>query len=270
MTHLRWLGGKRRYVNQLTKYLPDTFTSYFEPFLGGGSFFFFLKANGYLDNCERVILSDTNYELIVSYICLQSDRFFDTMELLEEHKSKHDSKYFKKIKEKSYSTLEEIGARFLYFNRACFSGIYRENRYGEFNVSDKKSSPISWLDRNEYLISRHLLQGIELKCFDYSMLTEYAESGALVFCDPPYTQFYLDKNRTVYGSKEFDLRSQKQLKEFCDWCTDNGVRFMETNSSDDFTWNLYDGYQINTMPVKYNPSGTAKEIDNIDLIITNY
>ena len=33
---VKWAGGKRFIVNQLHKFVPDSYTSYYEPFVGGG------------------------------------------------------------------------------------------------------------------------------------------------------------------------------------------------------------------------------------------
>jgi DNA adenine methylase len=268
---LKWIGGKGRYVETLAKYLPESFTGYKEPFLGGASFYFYLKRAGFLKHLKPadIILSDTNYELIVAYIGLQSpSRFAEVMSLLEFHKTSHNRFYFAAEKLKSYSTIEEVAARFLYFNRACFSGIYRENKYGDFNVSDKKAG-ISWLPTIDYLTAHYALKGATIKCIDYSVLTEYLKPGDFVYLDPPYYSMVANGHRTVYG-KAFRWEDHKDLKKFCDWCDDHGVLFMQSNSSEDVLWDLYDGYQINTMEVKYNPAGSAENLDQVDLIITNY
>ncbi len=34
---LQWVGGKRKIVDQLVKFIPERLNNYYEPFLGGGA-----------------------------------------------------------------------------------------------------------------------------------------------------------------------------------------------------------------------------------------
>ena len=60
---LKWAGGKRQLVNEIKKKLPVNFKEskedliYYEPFLGGGSVFFYLK-NHY--KIKKSVISDIN------------------------------------------------------------------------------------------------------------------------------------------------------------------------------------------------------------------
>ena len=40
---LRYPGGKSKAINQITEYLPNNFSAFREPFVGGGSVFIYLK-----------------------------------------------------------------------------------------------------------------------------------------------------------------------------------------------------------------------------------
>ena len=53
---VKWAGGKRQLLDDLTKDLPD-FDNYHEPFLGGGAMFFRLEAMG---RVKKAHLSDSN------------------------------------------------------------------------------------------------------------------------------------------------------------------------------------------------------------------
>lgn len=58
---LKWPGGKRWLVPTLLTTIRQTeFNTYYEPFLGGGAFFFAL-------NPTRAVLSDINTDLINTY-----------------------------------------------------------------------------------------------------------------------------------------------------------------------------------------------------------
>ena len=40
---LKWAGGKKKLIKQYIPYFPKEFTTYYEPFLGGGAIFFHLN-----------------------------------------------------------------------------------------------------------------------------------------------------------------------------------------------------------------------------------
>ena len=54
---LKWAGGKKWFINQERDRLPLHFNRYIEPFLGGGSVFFYI-------NPQQAILSDINNEFV--------------------------------------------------------------------------------------------------------------------------------------------------------------------------------------------------------------
>ena len=62
---LRWAGGKTWFIKHIGKYIPEEFDNYYEPLVGGGSVFFYLKSKGYIKN--KAYLSDSNAELINTY-----------------------------------------------------------------------------------------------------------------------------------------------------------------------------------------------------------
>ncbi|RYD03640.1 hypothetical protein N752_18880 [Desulforamulus aquiferis] len=37
---LKWAGGKRQLIEEIKKYVPDKFTTYYEPFIGGAAVLF--------------------------------------------------------------------------------------------------------------------------------------------------------------------------------------------------------------------------------------
>src|SRR5687767_4093097 len=57
---LRWAGSKRFLLKHLTPYIPATWNKYYEPFLGGGSMFFFLGP-------KSAEISDASSPLIETY-----------------------------------------------------------------------------------------------------------------------------------------------------------------------------------------------------------
>mgnify|MGYP003295223693 CR=1 FL=1 len=62
---LKYRGGKSREIPQFEKYIPESFSTYIEPFFGGGAVFFHLEP-------ERAIINDVNDRLISFYQCVRN------------------------------------------------------------------------------------------------------------------------------------------------------------------------------------------------------
>ena len=63
---VKWVGGKRQLISELSKYIPDEIGTYYEPFVGGGAVFFTFS-----DRINKAILSDTNNDLILTYTAVK-------------------------------------------------------------------------------------------------------------------------------------------------------------------------------------------------------
>ena len=58
---VKWAGGKGKLLGELWMNRPPKFDAYFEPFMGGGAFFFDLFRRDQLNRCT---ISDANEELM--------------------------------------------------------------------------------------------------------------------------------------------------------------------------------------------------------------
>lgn len=45
---LKWVGGKRQLIPEIEKYIPQEYTTYYEPFVGGGAVLFHLQPKNQL------------------------------------------------------------------------------------------------------------------------------------------------------------------------------------------------------------------------------
>lgn len=62
---VKWVGGKRGIIKELTSRLPRKFNRYYEPFVGGGALLFELIP-------KQAFISDMNQELITTYLVLKT------------------------------------------------------------------------------------------------------------------------------------------------------------------------------------------------------
>ena len=82
---LKWVGGKRQLLDTLTPLLPNRFTTYCEPFVGGGAMLFNMQPN-------TAYVNDINSELIRVYNVIQKD-VENLISTLSEFKNESDFFY---------------------------------------------------------------------------------------------------------------------------------------------------------------------------------
>jgi len=135
-TFLKWAGGKRRLIEQIDPYIPRNIRGYFEPFLGGGSMFFYIKQKY---NPEFCMLSDINKDLIKTFRAVR-DNPKELIKFLRYYKRKNSKKFYYKVRERfNKDRIKGLNrcAAFIYLNKTCFNGLYRVNSKNEFNVPTK-------------------------------------------------------------------------------------------------------------------------------------
>ena len=74
-------GRKRQLISTLNKNLPESFGTYFEPFLGGGALLFNMLTE---NNKQKCIISDLNSDLVLAYATIR-DNVDDLISSLKQH-----------------------------------------------------------------------------------------------------------------------------------------------------------------------------------------
>ncbi|MEM5877307.1 MAG: DNA adenine methylase [Candidatus Aenigmatarchaeota archaeon] len=244
---LKWAGGKRQIVNILIDYMPESWNVYIEPFIGGGALFFNVMP-------DKAIISDINPELMNVYKVIKNN----VNELIEDlSRHENSSEYYYNIRDNvDVSKMSEIerASRFIYLNKTCYNGLYRENSSGKFNVPYGKYKNANIFDKDNLIkISQHLNdRDIQILCSDFENVCRLAKEKDFVFLDPPY---YSDGNIskfTQYNKKTFSVNDHIRLKKVIDYLTENSVYVMTTNSNSDFILDLYKEYHI--IKIKTNRS----------------
>lgn len=107
-TFFKWAGGKNWFIKSQSHRLPSNYNRYIDPFLGGGSIYF------YLEPCNAII-SDINQELITTYIAIRNN-YEAVQGVLKIHNKKHDKDYYYRIRRMNPRKIENIAARMIYLN----------------------------------------------------------------------------------------------------------------------------------------------------------
>lgn len=252
---VKWAGGKTSLLPELLERIPDTFSRYFEPFVGGGALFFAL-------NPKKGCLTDINEELINLYYVIKTD-VDRLIKQLSYHRN--DESYYYDIRNKDREpdfknwTPLARASRMLYLNKTCWNGLYRVNSSGYFNVPFGDYKNPSIFDESNLRECSRVLENVELGVGSFERVEQKTSEGDFVYFDPPYAP--LDPTSfTSYAKDDFGEKQQIKLKELCDVLTCSNVKFMLSNSYNDFILDLYKGYRIDTVlaPRYINSKGDGR------------
>lgn len=264
---LKWAGGKARLIQQYIPYFPTYFKTYYEPFLGGGSVFFYLHER----QPAKAFLTDINAELITTYLCVRDD-VEKLIDLLKEHQLQHSKDYYYRIRTTIESTELKKAARLIYLNKTCFNGLYRENSKGEFNVPMGKYKKPNICDFSNLRLASIALQSAEIEIRSFEKVLNYASNSEdFVYFDPPYYPVSTTSNFTSYSRYAFNENEQYRLRDVFVELAQRGVRVMLSNSDTSFIRNLYKDFHIHTMLARRAINSNAKKRGKInELLVTSY
>jgi DNA adenine methylase len=247
---LKWAGGKRWLFDTRQLRLPEFTGCYFEPFLGGGAAFF-------ANRPSVAVLSDTNQRLIEVYVAIRDS--FDLVEsILAEHQALHGREYYYYIREKQYADPMRRAAQFLYLNRTCWNGLYRENLKGKFNVPIGSKQAVLLPDDNFEGWSR-ALRGVHLKVCDFEESIDQSKCGDFVFVDPPYTVRHNNNGFVKYNQNIFAWEDQVRLRDALLRAADRGVAFVLTNADHASVRELYSGFGSHRVLVRHSKIASRAE-----------
>jgi DNA adenine methylase len=268
---LKWVGGKRQLLKDLTPLLPKgRITTYCEPFIGGGALLFDLQPGA-------AYINDINDELIRVYNVIKND-VDDLILALQDFKNESD--YFYAVRDwdrdrAKYAALTDIqkAARILYLNKTCYNGLFRVNTAGEFN------SPFGNY-RNPNIVNAPTLRAVSsyfntatvhVTSLDYSEVLQKLPNGTFVYLDPPYDPVSDTSSFTGYSKGGFTQDDQIRLRKCCDELNAKGLKFMLSNSATDFIKKQYSAYHITIVQAKraVNSDPTKRgEVDEV--VVRNY
>lgn len=224
---LKYGGGKYKEIEKFSKYIPSSFDTYYEPFVGGGALFFHLAPH-------KAVIGDVNRPLIHFYRELKenfnevvtetkeiADKFEENQKSFNNLKDYHQEKrthnpnedlyydlrdQFNGLKERRYS----LASLYYFINKTAFSGMIRYNKEGHFNVPFGHYKHFS----NKSITFQHhlLLTHTQIIQCDYTASFKMAGENDFMFLDPPYDCVF-----TNYGNMktvgDFGEEQHRQLAE---------------------------------------------------------
>lgn len=189
---LRYPGGKSRAIQLMQQLVPAEFDEYREPFVGGGSFFIFLKQK---HPDLKIWINDLNPELYYFWKIAQLDSEKLAGESLRMKREKADGQsLFDELVNIDVNSLSEMerAVRFFVLNRITFSGVVESGGYSkqafEGRFTDSSIERVSKLGR--------LLDGVRITHLDYREVLSGGGREVFTFLDPPY---YKATKSKLYG-----------------------------------------------------------------------
>lgn len=194
---LKWVGNKQRFAHEIASWFPESFGTYFEPFLGSGA--------------VMGTLAPT--------VALGADAFLPLVEIWQTLQSRPEqlmhwySERWVRMKEgDKREVYEEIRASYnaypnpadlLFLSRSCYGGVVRFRQVDGFMSTPcgahSPISPHSFAERVAEWVRR--TSGATFLHADYREIFDLARPGDLIYCDPPYS----DSQSILYGAQSFRL-----------------------------------------------------------------
>ena len=250
---LKWAGGKSNLLLQLQPLFPTAFRTYFEPSVGAGAVFFSLNLK------KLSFLSDANPELMNVYEVVRQDPQA-LMRVLDEWAMCYSEEFFYSLRAADPSCAIERAAQFIFLNKTCFNGLYRQNSQGKFNVPfGKKEKCPTLYDKKNMLKAAQLLSRATLWTKDFEEVMSLAKKGDFIYCDPPYEPLSKTSSFNAYQGRGFSQADQVRLKEACLKAQQRGVWVVVSNSSAPFIRELYGDYPVHSVQAKRAINANAQQ-----------
>ena len=272
---LKWAGGKYRSMKKLLPVLstPD-FEGYFEPFLGSGSAFLGLSSADRLNG--GALLSDSNLRLIEAWQQVQDHpkKVISWLKILETEDSQELfidlRETLNEGPEKFRGTPGFYAAVFIYLNRACYNGLYRENSSGGFNTSfagpQHRDLGTNICFEERILRVSDALSLAVICPGDFETMIGYAGPRDLIYVDSPY-----HKTSKVYTAGAFTEDDQVRLAFALLDAVQRGAYFVASNSDTPFIRSLYRDFCLfNSSRVNAINHNAQDRSAKPDLVITSF
>jgi DNA adenine methylase len=271
---LKWVGGKGRLIPELSKYYPESFKIFYEPFVGGGAMFFSINPKAaHINDMNTVLIyaykhiRDDAEKLIVELDALQT--FYRGLPDLEKKKEL----FLEKRAVFNELTAEELEKTVLliFLNKTCFNGMYRENSKGGFNVPfGKQEKPTICDEANLRNVSK-ALKKTKITSLSYEHAIVDAAKDDFVYFDPPYHPLNTTSSFTSYQAGGFGADDQEKLRDTFKVLSDRGCKVMLSNSDAPLINELYKDFNIYKIYAARSINATGSKRGKIlEVLVTNY
>lgn len=290
---IKWVGGKSQILETVLGVMPMEMEDYHELFVGGGSVLFGIlkrKREGGITIRGNVNVYDKNEALIWMYknikenpekvhgVLLRVVNEYDGIkgmevnrkpESEEDGKSSKESYYYwtRRLYNKADKKSYECSALFIFLNKTCFRGVYREGPNG-FNVpyGHYKKTPV-FPTLEEWKVISSILKDVHFEVSDYKDSLKKVKEGDFVYMDPPYAP-ETSKSFTSYIVDGFDMKEHKNLFEMTKKLNS---RYLMSNAKVDMVIGAFDeGQRIVEVDARRAIHSKKPDTMTKEVLICNY
>ncbi len=174
---------------------------------------------------------------------------------------------FNKLK-KSNKHLIKKSALFIFLNKTCFRGVYRENTNGDFNVPFGNYNNVEFYNKDNLLncsllFNKYGVKFFNISFFDWLKIIDFNKQ-TFIYLDPPYYPEN-DESFTSYIGTDFIQKDHSDLLFMCHFINYKQSKFLLSNSNTSFIKDNLNQFNIDTISLKRqinskNPGSTANEV----------
>ncbi len=292
---LKWVGGKTQIIDKVINEFPKIINNYHELFIGGGSVLLALLQNNNIIVKGTINAYDYNETLIGMYKNIQtkSKELYNEIKKLidiynnlkkvdtkvninrkpkniDEAKTSSESFYYwtrNEFNNMTQNTKNSIvgSAYFIFLNKTCFRGLYREGPNG-FNV------PYGHYNKPEIINEEHLyristlIKNVNFFHSSFEKSFEKIKKNDFIYLDPPYAPEN-DKSFVGYTSGGFSLEQHNLL-----FTLSKKYKFLMSNADVELVKNNYldNKYTIITILCKRSINSKNPESKTNEILIKSY
>ena len=174
---IKWSGGKKDELKHILPHIPVSYSTYLEPFIGGGAVYFHL-------NPEQAVINDVHKELVDFYQSIKNGNAGEIYDFMKQHPNEEEVYY--KVRGYDNTDILDNAKRFYYLRKTCYRGMLRYNKNGEFNIpfGRYKTYNFEILKDKRY---ETLLGRTTVECKDFTWMFEnYNSNEHFMFLVPFY------------------------------------------------------------------------------------
>jgi DNA adenine methylase len=252
---------------------PTAYNRYYEPFVGGGAMFFSLEP-------QEATINDMNPHLINLYQQVRDNLdqlLLKVHDLFEMYTSMDDDSritlYYQLREEFNQRNDDDVrgASLFLFLNKTCYNGVYRENASGKFNVPHGNRKSNSFHELHSIMRASEVLKKAIIRHGGYQDALRDARAGDFIYLDPPYVPLSSTSNFTQYLGANFGNLEHIKLKKLFQDLDQRGCLLMMSNSDTKIVKDLYKEFNFTEVMAERAVNCKALGRGKItELVITNY
>ena len=293
---IKWVGGKTQIIDKIIDNFPTNINNYHELFLGGGSVLLALlsmQKNGKIKISSSINAYDINPILINMFINIRDNPkeiykyikkllyhfnkiTINNVNNVNERKIKHTNKItskenfyywlrykFNKLKKKELSI--RLSAIFIFLNKTCFRGVYREGPNG-FNVPYGNYNTPEVINKRHLMEISKLIQNVNFYNMGFEQSFAKIHSNDFIYLDPPYAPIN-NTSFVDYVADGFNIDKHNKLFELI---KNKNCKFMMSNADVELVKETFKDYKIITILCKRSINSKNPESKVNEVLIFNY